>query len=139
MTEMKILSGMGFCKICKQELIDVNGVKCCLDCKGENNPSSGLVNAIKDPGHDVTQDLLRRNGIETADNKNSEQKSDTKSITPIIGANEVSVTVSLEELEAMDIKDLVFKRLNEALDELPCPRMKDAKRIMKIQEKLEVK
>lgn len=132
MVEEKIYSGMGYCKLCRQELLDVNGIKTCVECKGKENQPSGLVNAIKDPGHTVLTTMLKKQGVEVeiGDVKKVELKKESN----------IGIAFTLEELTNLNndsIKSLAFKRICESLDEMPFSTMKDAKMVMKIQEKLE--
>ena len=82
--------GSGVCK-CGMIMMSINGEKPkCVDCdfKDKNVPS-GLVVTVKDPGHDKMQAILKNEGIDTVENK------DTKTI---ITPDCITISFSLDEL-----------------------------------------
>lgn len=129
MANISTISGTGVCKKCGTQKTTVNdNPPICLNCDMPENKPSGLVVRVNDPGHAAMLDI-----------EAGKKFSNTEQVKPNDNADYIYLKLTLDELETEGLQDLVVSRIIEALDELPCPKMKDAKRIMKIQDKLEAK
>ena len=129
------IAGTGSCRKCGLQKTSVNkGDPICLNCDMPENKPSGLVVNVKDPGHDTMM------AIEAGKKISSPIQTTQKIVSSDLKG--ISIAFSLEELEIEDIQelvDLVSQKICNALDEMPFTCMKDAKRVMKIQELLEAK
>lgn len=126
MANVSTVSGTGICKKCGTQKTTINDAPpICLNCDMPENKPSGLVVRVKDPGHTAMLD------IEAGKQVRMEEK--------VQNISHITVNFSLDELDTDNIVEVTYKKICDALDEMPFTCMKDAKRVMKIQEKLEAK
>jgi hypothetical protein len=62
---MEYMTALGRCPKCGQDKIQVEGVPTCIMCASENNPGSGLVVQIEDPGAEALEALLHKTGVQS--------------------------------------------------------------------------
>lgn len=55
--------GLGDCAKCGKAKIDVHGEIRCLSCEAEQNPPSGLVVKVDDPGEEKMRQVLAASGV----------------------------------------------------------------------------
>jgi len=117
--------GLGLCKKCGQDKIDVNGEIRCLVCEAEYNKPSGLVVKIDDPGEEKMNRVLAAAGVATP-------KVEGKATVP--PKPPVSVAV---QPEPADFNGKIQAALN-IMQSLPMPKdIKQFKNINKVISSLE--
>lgn len=60
---MNVIASTGVCQRCGQPKLQVEGAIKCIMCEGPQQPSSGLVVTVADPGHDAMRRVLAEQNV----------------------------------------------------------------------------
>jgi len=146
---IELLSGSGICQKCGNIKVQMgDGIARCLDHDVVDNPPSGKVVTVADPGDAEMMKVLKESGVRIEKGDSTNAPKTAGKAAPVATIKKVqsselpksdglSVGVSLEELEAGGFVATVMQKVYDALDEMSFTTMKDAKRVMKVQEKIE--
>lgn len=111
--------GLGNCAKCGRAKIDVHGEIRCILCEAENNPPSGLVVTVNDPGEARMAQVLAASGIAIPKvaKKDEVAKIAVPQTIPSTGSLESRVELAIGILKSLPMpKDLKqFKAINKAI------------------------
>jgi uncharacterized Zn finger protein (UPF0148 family) len=110
--------GLGSCKKCGKDKIDVDGEIRCLSCEATPNPPSGLVVKVDDPGEERMRQVLASSGVAIPKAVRSERVVETireVSKLPLTIEEQVNKVIQILNTLPMpkDIKQ--FKAINKAV------------------------
>ena len=137
--DFETVSGTGNCTKCGGLRVQMgDGVARCLLHEVPENPPSGKVVSVKDPGHSGMIDILQKSGVKgVLVRQDPVENVKAVPLAATISSNSVALEIDLDLLEEGGFVHAIMTRVSEALDGMPFSTMREAKRVMKIQEKIE--
>lgn len=136
-------AGNGRCPTCKGRLMSQTGSSdlICFNCLDSDKPKTGHTivvkeNSTKGPTEDPKVEItLVREGVPMEQPMTVPELPVEVKTQP--GDKCITITVSLEELETDHFIGTLLKKAYEALDELPAGTVKETKRVIHIQDRID--